>query len=144
MSWHLSLPLSRQSMLVTRFGVTHLLVPDSTACPTSRPSSDVDVVVCFDGPAASERFFGVQFCLDGVLGRPVDGSRLRSLDHLRDAVRFMPLRCRLATTRVLRISPPHGHPERFELVRHFGNVLAEACACLAVGLSDCEAVGAVI
>jgi hypothetical protein len=28
--------------------------------------------VAFDGPATSQRYFGVQFYLEDVLGRPVD------------------------------------------------------------------------
>lgn len=34
--------------------------------------SDVDVRVRFDGPATSKRYFGVQFYLEDLLGRPVD------------------------------------------------------------------------
>jgi predicted nucleotidyltransferase len=32
----------------------------------------VDVLVAFDGPATSSRYFGVQFYLEDLLGRPVD------------------------------------------------------------------------
>jgi predicted nucleotidyltransferase len=32
----------------------------------------VDILVAFDGPATSERYFGVQFYLEDLLGRPVD------------------------------------------------------------------------
>jgi uncharacterized protein len=35
-------------------------------------SSDVDILVSFDGPATSERYFGVQFYLEDQLGLPVD------------------------------------------------------------------------
>ena len=34
--------------------------------------SDIDILVAFDGPATSERYFGVQFHLEDLLGRPVD------------------------------------------------------------------------
>ena len=34
--------------------------------------SDVDIVVAFDGPATSQRYFGVQFYLEDLLGCPVD------------------------------------------------------------------------
>ncbi len=30
------------------------------------------MLVSFDGPATSERYFGVQFCLEDLFGRPVD------------------------------------------------------------------------
>ena len=36
-----------------------------------RPS-DIDVLVRFDGSADSKRYFGVQFYLEDLLGRPVD------------------------------------------------------------------------
>ena len=32
----------------------------------------MDVLVAFDGPATSERYFGVLFYLEDLLGRPVD------------------------------------------------------------------------
>jgi len=44
----------------------------STARDTARVDSDIDVLVSFDGPATSERYFGVQFFLEDLLGRPVD------------------------------------------------------------------------
>ena len=40
--------------------------------PDFRTDSDVDVLVSFDGPAISARFFGVQFYLEDLLGRSVD------------------------------------------------------------------------
>jgi len=35
-------------------------------------SSDIDILVSFDGPATSKRYFGVLFFLEDMLGRPVD------------------------------------------------------------------------
>lgn len=58
--------------LVARFGVTRLALFGSTARNTARADSDVDVLVAFDGPATSERYFGVQFYLEDLLGSPVD------------------------------------------------------------------------
>ncbi len=58
--------------LVRRFGVTDLALFGSTARDAARESSDVDVLVSFDGPATSDRYFGVQFYLEDLLGRPVD------------------------------------------------------------------------
>ena len=40
--------------------------------PDSDAGSDVDLLVSFDGPATSARYFGVQFYLEDLLGRPVD------------------------------------------------------------------------
>ncbi len=59
-------------VLVERFGVTQLALFGSTARDTAGPESDVDVLVAFDGPATSARYFGVQFYLEDLLGRPVD------------------------------------------------------------------------
>ncbi|WP_331270972.1 nucleotidyltransferase family protein [Thioalkalivibrio sulfidiphilus] len=58
--------------LAEKFGVTRLALFGSTARNEARADSDVDVVVDFDGPATSERYFGVQFLLEDQLGRPVD------------------------------------------------------------------------
>ena len=58
--------------LARRFGVTRLALFGSTVRDQARPSSDVDVLVSFDGAASSKRYFGVQFFLEDVLGCPVD------------------------------------------------------------------------
>jgi predicted nucleotidyltransferase len=55
-----------------RFGVTDLALFGSMVRNTARPDSDVDVLVSFDGPATSARYFGVQFYLEDLLARPVD------------------------------------------------------------------------
>jgi predicted nucleotidyltransferase len=59
-------------LLAERFGVTELALFGSTARDEARADSDVDVLVDFDGPATSARYFGVQFFLEDLLGRPVD------------------------------------------------------------------------
>jgi len=58
--------------LVARFGVTKLALFGSTVRDAARVDSDIDILVSFDGPATSERYFGVQFFLEDLLGRPVD------------------------------------------------------------------------
>ncbi|MDH5587260.1 MAG: nucleotidyltransferase family protein [Nitrospirota bacterium] len=58
--------------LVTRFGVIQLSVFGSTARDEAQLDSDVDILVSFDGPATSQKYFGVQFHLEDVLGCPVD------------------------------------------------------------------------
>lgn len=58
--------------LQARFGVTRLALFGSTARDTANRDSDVDVLVAFDGPATSRRYFGVQFYLENLLGCPVD------------------------------------------------------------------------
>ena len=58
--------------LVARYGVDRLALFGSTARDAARADSDIDILVSFDGPATSERYFGVQFFLEDLLGRPVD------------------------------------------------------------------------
>lgn len=58
--------------LARRFGVTRLALFGSVVRDTARPDSDVDILVSFDGPATSTRYFGVQFFLEDLLGRRVD------------------------------------------------------------------------
>lgn len=58
--------------LEERFGVTRLALFGSTARGTASVDSDVDILVAFDGPATSRRYFGVQFYLEDLLGCGVD------------------------------------------------------------------------
>jgi predicted nucleotidyltransferase len=65
--------LSRsKSELQARFGVTRLALFGSTARDAASSGSDIDILVAFDGPATSKRYFGVQFYLEDLLGCPVD------------------------------------------------------------------------
>jgi predicted nucleotidyltransferase len=59
-------------LLGQRFGVRRLALFGSTVRGTARGDSDVDVLVAFDGPATSERYFGTLFTLEDALGCPVD------------------------------------------------------------------------
>lgn len=58
--------------LQARFGVTRLALFGSTARDTATSGSDVDVLVAFNGPATSKRYFGVLFYLEDLFGCPVD------------------------------------------------------------------------
>jgi predicted nucleotidyltransferase len=58
--------------LQQRFGVVRLALFGSRARDQARGDSDADVLVAFDGPADSRRYFGVQFYLEDLLGCPVD------------------------------------------------------------------------
>jgi predicted nucleotidyltransferase len=58
--------------LVAPYGVTLLALFGSTVRGTARADSDIDILLSFDGPATSERYFAVQFFLEDLLGRPVD------------------------------------------------------------------------
>ena len=59
-------------ILAERFGVTRLALFGSVARGTAVPGSDIDLLVEFDGPATPDRYFGVQFYLEDLLGRAVD------------------------------------------------------------------------
>jgi predicted nucleotidyltransferase len=55
-----------------RFGVTRLALFGSVARDSASDSSDIDILVGFDGPATSKRFFGVQFFLEDLMGCSID------------------------------------------------------------------------
>ena len=59
-------------VLARQYGVTRLALFGSAVRDEARPDSDIDIMVAFDGPATSERYFGVQFMLEDELGRSVD------------------------------------------------------------------------
>jgi len=61
-----------KAYLKSQFGVSKLALFGSTARGSATEQSDVDVLVAFDGPATSARYFGVQFYLEDLLGCPVD------------------------------------------------------------------------
>ena len=58
--------------LAARYGVTRLTLFGSTARDAARGDSDIDILVAFDGPAISERYFGVLFHLEDLFGVPID------------------------------------------------------------------------
>ena len=68
----LKLLQAHKAELAEQFGVLRLALFGSTARDTAGPNSDIDILVEFDGPATSARYFGVQFYLEDLLGRPVD------------------------------------------------------------------------
>jgi hypothetical protein len=68
----LELLAQSKATLAARYGVTQLALFGSTVRDTARGDSDVDILVAFDGPATSERYFGVQFYLEDLFGCEVD------------------------------------------------------------------------
>jgi uncharacterized protein len=68
----LNLLKSHKATLASRFGVNDLALFGSTSRDEARDASDIDVLVSFDGPATSARYFGVQFYLEDLLGCSVD------------------------------------------------------------------------
>lgn len=61
-----------KATLAGRYGVTRLALFGSAARDTASEGSDIDILVAFDGPATAERYFGVQFYLEDLLGVAVD------------------------------------------------------------------------
>lgn len=61
-----------KAVVADRFGVTSLSLFGSVARGDAAPSSDLDVLVRFDGPTTTAGFFGLQFYLEDLTGRPID------------------------------------------------------------------------
>jgi len=68
----LQLLTEHKPVLAQRFDVVRLALFGSVVRDAAKEGSDVDVLVAFNGPATSERYFGVQFYLEDLLGSPVD------------------------------------------------------------------------
>ena len=63
---------AHQETLAQRFGVADLVLFGSFARDRAGDDSGVDILVRFDGRATSNRYFGTQFYIEDLLGRPVD------------------------------------------------------------------------
>ena len=63
---------AHKATLVRRFGVRELALFGSIVRDQASVDSDVDILVSFRGNADWRRYFGVQFYLEDLLGRPVD------------------------------------------------------------------------
>ena len=68
----LELLRTHKTVLAQLFGVTSMALFGSIARDRAADTSDIDILVSFDGPATSKRYFGAQFYLEDLLGRPVD------------------------------------------------------------------------
>lgn len=68
----LELLRAEKARMKREYGVVSLALFGSAVRNESGPGSDIDILVCFDGPATSRRYFGLQFFLEDLLGRPVD------------------------------------------------------------------------
>ena len=75
---------AHKATLEERFGVTGLALYGSFARDQATSKSDVDVLVEFDAPPDWRRYFGAQFYLEDLLGRPVD---LATEGEVRDEIR---------------------------------------------------------
>ena len=68
----LALLRAHKATLAQRFGVADLVLFGSGAYDRTGDDSDVDILIRFDGRATSKRYFGTQFYIEDLLGRPVD------------------------------------------------------------------------
>jgi len=68
----LALLNAHKTNLTKQFGVTALALFGSTARDVAKLDSDIDILVDFDGPATSKRYFGVQFYLEDLFGASID------------------------------------------------------------------------
>ncbi len=68
----LTLLQQHKPTLIAEFGVQGLALFGSMARDRAGEESDIDILVRFEGPATSARYFGLQFYLEDLLGRPVD------------------------------------------------------------------------
>ena len=68
----LELLAQSKPILRERYGVTRLALFGSTARNAAQSDSDIDILVAFDGPATSQRYFGVQFYLEDLFGCSID------------------------------------------------------------------------
>ncbi len=70
--------------LMERFSVTAIALFGSFARDQATDRSDVDILVSFDPPPSWQSYFGAQFYLEDLLGRPVD---LATNEDLRAEIR---------------------------------------------------------
>jgi len=68
----LQLLAAHKEEFARRFQVRDIALFGSAARGTARDGGDIDILVAFDGPATSARYFGLQFFLEDMLGAPVD------------------------------------------------------------------------
>ena len=80
----LALLTQHKQVLAQRFGVRRLALFGSLARGTAREDSDADILVASDKAPDGDQYFGTQFYLEDLLGRPVD---LVTETALRDRLR---------------------------------------------------------
>lgn len=68
----LELLAQSKPVVAARYGVTRLALFGSTARNAAQSDSDLDILIAFDGPATSERYFGVLFYLEDLFGCAID------------------------------------------------------------------------
>ena len=68
----LALLRAHKPALERRFDIVELALFGSFARDSATAGSDIEILVRFDGPATSKRYFGAQFYIEDLLGRSVD------------------------------------------------------------------------
>lgn len=68
----INLLVAHKKRLTQEFGIIDLALFGSTSRDSAGPGSDIDILVNFDGPATSSRYFGLQFYLEDLFCSPVD------------------------------------------------------------------------
>ncbi len=64
--------IQHKPFLMTRYGVKRLALFGSYARGSAQANSDIDVLVEFSGTATAQSYFGLQFYLEDLLGKPID------------------------------------------------------------------------
>ncbi len=79
--------IEHKPTLIARYGVKKLALFGSHAKGLATEDSDIDVLVEFSGVATSKSYFGLQFYLEDLFGKPVDLVTEKALRaELRDSV----------------------------------------------------------
>lgn len=68
----LTLLREHKTVLARRFAVADIALFGSTARDVASDVSDIDILVWFDGPVDSKRYFGVLFYLEDLFGCSID------------------------------------------------------------------------
>ena len=68
----LNLLKAHKSVLEQRFGIIDIALFGSTIRDEALLHSDIDILVSFNGPTTSKKYFGVQLYLEELLGTRID------------------------------------------------------------------------
>ncbi|WP_159785158.1 nucleotidyltransferase family protein [Sodalinema gerasimenkoae] len=63
---------NHKGILQEQYGIKHLALFGSTARDTATETSDIDILISFEGIANSQRYFSTLFYLEDLLQKPID------------------------------------------------------------------------
>lgn len=63
---------NHKTILQEKYGVTKLALFGSIARDKATETSDIDILISFEGIANSQRYFGALFYLEDLLNKPID------------------------------------------------------------------------